>query len=549
MNKLADHNFVNTTNNLVVKPRQASTTRNHEVFGPDAAHDFRTELNQQSTSAPVKNNILHADQQASDRQSQSPSGKTLPHDPSFGAEPGESSVALQRNVDDGLQGITIEPNRGDRVDTILPFAPGLPLQAFPLANGIDSSRGASNPLVEGIDSQLQENLSSADSAIHEQPSAAFHTRATGVSSELNPANNTSSVFGTTTGQVDVSALLVDGLYPNETTPSDGSTIGVLGNHHNVAGWKGTLADGIVTPAAVGVTSASNDIQQVTPLPFQSVAQPIPSSDAIHSLALGFSTLRSGVANQTFAAGRIDIVRYSQQTTTRVMQNVLQPDPRLGTSTSDLASSYDSGQNGSSVDSPSNFRFLLQQLSNGAHQHLSTTTHDESVALSRLASTAESFAHRTSEFTAKPVPEFQLSHALHKPEWAGELGGRVFWLAQHNLQQAQLKLNPAHLGLVEIKISVQNDVANISFSAQNAQVREAIEAALPRLRELMSEGGFSQTNADVSGQPFLKHQGRSGNGSPSYPTSAVDPEEEQNKLSDFVHSPAYFEHSTGVDYYV
>jgi flagellar hook-length control protein FliK len=45
--------------------------------------------------------------------------------------------------------------------------------------------------------------------------------------------------------------------------------------------------------------------------------------------------------------------------------------------------------------------------------------------------------------------------------------------------------------------VQQDLANVSFIAQNAAAREALEAALPRLREMFDQNALQLVRADVS----------------------------------------------------
>ena len=72
-----------------------------------------------------------------------------------------------------------------------------------------------------------------------------------------------------------------------------------------------------------------------------------------------------------------------------------------------------------------------------------------------------------------------------------------WMIGQHLQQAEIRLNPPELGLLEVKIQIQSDQANVSFSSPNAQVREALESALPRLREMFSESGLELGNASVS----------------------------------------------------
>lgn len=101
--------------------------------------------------------------------------------------------------------------------------------------------------------------------------------------------------------------------------------------------------------------------------------------------------------------------------------------------------------------------------------------------------------------ARPAPSVPVQQPMHKPGWGQELGSRIVWMARQNIQAARLQVNPPHLGPVEVKISIHNDSANVQFVAHHVQAREAIEAAVPRLREMMGQQGFMQTSVDVSGQ--------------------------------------------------
>ncbi|MEY4376477.1 MAG: hypothetical protein RJB26_1027 [Pseudomonadota bacterium] len=70
---------------------------------------------------------------------------------------------------------------------------------------------------------------------------------------------------------------------------------------------------------------------------------------------------------------------------------------------------------------------------------------------------------------------------------------------NGLRSATLKLNPEHLGPLEVRVSVHEQQANIAFTAQHAVTREALDAALPRLRETLAQQGFVQVNLDVGGR--------------------------------------------------
>lgn len=105
-------------------------------------------------------------------------------------------------------------------------------------------------------------------------------------------------------------------------------------------------------------------------------------------------------------------------------------------------------------------------------------------------------------TAPSLPaQMSIALPMQQSGWDQAMGERVVWMARSNIQQAQIQLNPRELGPIEIKISVQNDQTHVNFVAHHATTRDAIEAALPRLREMLGEQGLNLGQADVSQHSF------------------------------------------------
>jgi len=82
-------------------------------------------------------------------------------------------------------------------------------------------------------------------------------------------------------------------------------------------------------------------------------------------------------------------------------------------------------------------------------------------------------------------------------WGNALQDRVMWMTGRGIQNAEIRLNPAELGPIRVQVTVENDVAQLAFSAQHAITRDAIEQAMPRLREMLSENGLSLSDSTVS----------------------------------------------------
>jgi len=86
--------------------------------------------------------------------------------------------------------------------------------------------------------------------------------------------------------------------------------------------------------------------------------------------------------------------------------------------------------------------------------------------------------------------------VNSREWAGELGQRLVMMVSSKLKAAEIHLNPKDLGPVEVRIRMHEDKAHVVFSSQIAQTREALEQAVPRLREMLDQNGVALGNVDV-----------------------------------------------------
>jgi len=90
----------------------------------------------------------------------------------------------------------------------------------------------------------------------------------------------------------------------------------------------------------------------------------------------------------------------------------------------------------------------------------------------------------------------LHQSVGSTAWAQEIATRVNLMAEHGRHTASLRLSPEHLGPVEIRISISEDQASVWFGAAHADTRAALEAALPRLREMFSAQGLSLADSGV-----------------------------------------------------
>lgn len=106
-----------------------------------------------------------------------------------------------------------------------------------------------------------------------------------------------------------------------------------------------------------------------------------------------------------------------------------------------------------------------------------------------AETAQTVANTTLAVAGLPIP-------LGQKGWGDALGERVLWQISNRISAAQLNLNPPDLGPLEVRVILDGDKVQVHFASAHGLVREALEHAIPRLREMLSTAGLQLLNAGV-----------------------------------------------------
>jgi hypothetical protein len=147
----------------------------------------------------------------------------------------------------------------------------------------------------------------------------------------------------------------------------------------------------------------------------------------------------------------------------------------------------------------------------------SATRGPEVALSATAGGVSVTAVAGSRGLSTVVPPTEtfldaLQQTPDAPEFPEELLGRVRLLQANGQREARLNLHPAELGRLTISVSTEGDTARVAFTVDNPQAREAIELAMPRLRELLGEAGLQLADSSVSEQHSGGAEAREGKGS-------------------------------------
>ena len=118
-----------------------------------------------------------------------------------------------------------------------------------------------------------------------------------------------------------------------------------------------------------------------------------------------------------------------------------------------------------------------------------------------------------------------------PDAAGfpqEVLTRVRMIQRQGQTEARINLHPAELGRLQIAVTSEGDATRVAFVVDNAQAKEALEQAMPRLREFLQQAGLQLAEGSVSQQGqqnsagFAHSETRSGDG---HSANAHDAEED------------------------
>ena len=116
---------------------------------------------------------------------------------------------------------------------------------------------------------------------------------------------------------------------------------------------------------------------------------------------------------------------------------------------------------------------------------------------RLAALTQAATPKTAN-ALPPVTNAPL--AMHQSGWTDEIVNRVMYLSSANLKSAEIQLQPAELGRLDIKVNMTADQqAQVSFMSAHPVVREALESQSGRLREMFAQQGMGQVDVNVSDQ--------------------------------------------------
>ena len=143
---------------------------------------------------------------------------------------------------------------------------------------------------------------------------------------------------------------------------------------------------------------------------------------------------------------------------------------------------------------------------GTTTQVDTTANGDAFAL-RLAAhvsnvggatgaTSTKAAASASSASSSPAAFAFVKEPVGSPAWSHEVGQATLRMAANDLQSASIRLNPEHLGPLDVQVRVDNGVAHLAFSATHVDTRQALEASRGTLDQLFTSQGLKMGDVSV-----------------------------------------------------
>ena len=164
-----------------------------------------------------------------------------------------------------------------------------------------------------------------------------------------------------------------------------------------------------------------------------------------------------------------------------------------------------------LTTPANSTSPAAELNTALREAVSIATQQPNTAPQTNAAALASLQNAAANIAAPALQPVQMTvnTPVNQSKWADEFSQKITWLASSSKNQtAELHLNPPQLGPLDVVIKVSGDQATALFTSPHAAVREAVEQAMPRLRDMLADNGIMLGNTTVSDQT-PRDQGQSG----------------------------------------
>jgi len=286
------------------------------------------------------------------------------------------------------------------------------------------------------------------------------------------------------------------------------------------------AIGIVDPALIASLMGHASMQPAIASPAAPTAS-LPDENATEGLARAMQAITDNRGKQ---AGDVLDTATSKPTAPGTESEKVVPDGKFAIAaekaSASTATNAAASEKAVATSSTSTLPNGIVQRNEAANIAVESNTAATLPSASTLMNAAAASQHAAAEASGlgKQTSTTVEAH-LQAPAWPQQFGEKIVWLARNDQQTAQININPPQLGPVQITVSLNGDQATLAFASPHAEVRQAIESAMPQLKEMLSTAGISLGQSNVGanmGQNNPDNPFQSANGTRSANENAILP---------------------------
>ncbi len=173
--------------------------------------------------------------------------------------------------------------------------------------------------------------------------------------------------------------------------------------------------------------------------------------------------------------------------------------KANSSAATLAEAVSAAKPVSRLTSESDREALLAQLKEALSMADPKAPRAHSAQLSSAGSPPESALPPNAPLLYRSTPETIATPVTQVAQWATETAERIVWHAGQAVHKVELQLNPPNLGKLEVTLQLHQDQLTAHFVTASQAARDALDQALPRLRELLQQSGIQLGQSSVANQ--------------------------------------------------
>lgn len=117
----------------------------------------------------------------------------------------------------------------------------------------------------------------------------------------------------------------------------------------------------------------------------------------------------------------------------------------------------------------------------------------------MSAAAAALMHANPATRASSPTDLHIAAQIGTNRWESAIGNSLVFMTGNGRERAELVLNPPQLGRIDVSVSVSGDQASAFFVSANPAVREALENAMPRLKEIFADAGITLGQAQVGSE--------------------------------------------------